>query len=1076
MKEKFLLPSDASQPPTLPLREVGDRAFEIAVFEAAKREVAEQNDEERPARVELTSPSADRGRDVVVSGYKPSRLFQIELGHEGSPKKVFIECKLTTKRRLTLEHVAANVLQIEPEPNSVFLLVTNSTLTPRAARVIERQCRRLGVDFLLVDAWNLAMCLPQLVSSDVDPVVQPEALLSYQVLKDGQTKDRFTVYFVVRSAPATGLTVDLAHHSTRDWNGASSDNNMQVLKAGDLGCWSIDLTPRGLATPRVFTVSVTVDGRRTLHEISLVTSEDVARLPLFESQMSEELARLRSDLVSLQLPKLVHVHGKAGSGKSRLLLELYDEAQAQGLACRYITLLDSGGLFVSTTGFGEKDRSRPQEVQITEFFERMSLIETGSRDEIILIDDVHKASAAVLQEITTFGFGRTQGVCVVAAGRSDPTFRRPDYEAFVRQISEQSATDEIRQVVLGDMSDTQVRSALDSIFSDDAPGLFRLKDAQTKLRPVDLVHAVHSLLERNHVQWADEERLTLSVADDASTDYFSGDEVVGGILAYRYDHLSRTSFGEFSLAGFLEVLAVIGDPNYTFSAVTELLDKTDVAEELLLLWVELDKQNGRAQFRHGSLKDFLHSKFYSFDTSPNAQNVLDFVSVQLDDLPPETRAAFRFADDDVASARGLISGFAKKLSAVTNISSLNLHEEDYPHLATLYAVLQGSRQPDPLLRHRCLIARAYLNSHHRAYAHGFLDNLRLVGLVSALPEHRSNGLTVAGVKQLMAHALINSGDTRTALSLMHEVENFLEKYDKTNAARAIEFDMCDRLQSFYAAQSAFSSARLFFLRARACAHQVGSPALLSLSFSAEFHLSRYLDVENAARLAERQLKHAERNVPERTLTHARVNSLVAGWTENGTSPDDALTAGFHRLRAHCKSSGFGHLVPRLDYLLAVDTLLRWRLGDVPVDAVDGVISKANASARRYGYGEYIWLLGSLELIRLVEGGAPQENVAQKAIWLVDHLHDQGLTFVAGDELCFQNTIALSNALLAIHKTTDQETAWRFAQKVSFSPLFIPRPSDQRQRLESVFAGEMLNHTYDPRALDKTGDGYAIILV
>ena len=1076
MKERILLPNDVSQPPSLPLGEVSDRAFEIAVFEAAKASFVEALGTEKAAHVELTSLSADRGRDVVVRDYTPSKLFNLELGQEGVPKQIFVECKLTNKKRLTLEHVAANVLQVEPIPNSVFLLVTNGTLTPRAATVIERQCRRVGSDFLLIDAWNIASCLPEIVAQELVTEKQPETLLSYQVLRDGKHKDHFIVHFVVRSAPTTSLQYALSLHSTRDWIGKTEDVSSGTLKAGDLGCWSIELAPKGLNTPRSFKISVSVDGQRELHEIPLITSDDIARIPLFESPMSTELSKLRTDLLMQRFPRLVHIHGKAGSGKSRLLLELFEEAQVQGLACRFITILDTGSVFVSTSGFGERDSTRPQEARLSDFFERLARIETGDRDEIIFIDDVHKATAPILQEIVTFAFGLGKGVSLVAAGRSDSTFRRPEYEAFQRQIAEHQTPDNIRQIILGDMSDAEVRSALSSIFSDDAPGLFRLKDARTKLRPVDLVHAVHSLLERNQIQWADEERLTLSVAEEATTDYFSGDEIIGSILAYRYDHLSRARFEKFTLAGFFEILAVVDDPTFSYTAITALLERTDVAKELLLLWLETDDQSSRAVFRHGSLQDYLHSKFYSFDTTPSAREVLDFVGSPLDDLRAETAAAFALSDGNLLAARALIATFAGKLRTVTNISSLDLEERDYPHLATLYAVLQRSASHRPLLRHRCLIARAYLNSHHRAFAAGFIDNLRLVGLVAALQDHQANELTIAGVKQLMAHALINSGDSRTALSLMHEVENFLERHNKTTAARVIEFDMCDRLQSYYAAQSAFSAARLFFLRARGCAHQVGVPAVLSLSFSAEFHLSRYLDVGNAVRLAERQLKHAQTGVPERTLTHAKVNNLVANWTAQGTFPEDELSVEFQRLRAFCKRSGFGHLVPRLDYLIAVDTMLRWRAGDEPISIVEAAISKANESSRRYGYGEYIWLLASLDLVINVEQKASHEDIARKAVWLVNHLHDQGLTFVAGDELCFQNTVALSNGLRAIHQTTDQETAWRFAQKVSFSPLFIPKPSDQRKRLEAVFAGKMLNHIYDPKALVRGPDGYAVILV
>lgn len=1077
MKERFLFPSDAIPPSSLPIREISDRAFEIAVFEAAKREITKAGVAEPTTKVELTPPSADRGRDVIIHNYSPANFFGLDLGRDGIRKTLFVECKLTGKRRLTLEHVAANVLQIEPKEGSIFVLITNATLTPRATCIIERQCRRLGVAFLLIDAWNMMDCLPTLVSeANKDTVRQSNTLVSYQVLKNGQLRNQHTVHFLIRSAPSHTLDYNLSLHSTRDWNGTAQDPESQNLDGGNLGCWSIDITPKGLKTPRSLTVSLMINGGRTLHEIPLVSGDEIARLPLFASQMVQELATLKSQLSSHNLPRLVHIHGKAGSGKSRLLLELFDEAQFQGLACRYITISDNGGLFVSTSGFGERDKVGVQETQISDFFQRMSRIETGGRDELILVDDVHKASAPVLQEIATFAFGSTEGISLVVAGRSDPTFRRPDYEAFDRQMSEHQSSGNISQIVLGEMSDTDVRAALDSIFKEETPGLLGLKEGNTQLRPVDLVHAVHSLLERNQIQWADEERLTLSVANDAATDYFSGDDVIGGILGFRYDHLTRTTFEKFNLAGLFEVLAVIDEPEQSYVSIKKLLEQTDVAQELVMLWFDIDDTSERATFRHGSLKDFLHSKFYSFDTAPQCREVLTFAGLAPSTLRPEINAAFAFSDGDLNNARALISAFAQRLRVVTNVSSLNLNEADYPHLATLFAILQSASSIRPLLQHRCLVARAYLNSHHRAYALGFIDNLRLVGLVSALPDHSTKGLTVAGVKQLMAHALINSGDAKTALSLMHEVENFLERHEKSKSARAIEFDMCDRLQSYYAAQSAFSSARLFFLRARSCAHFVGSPALLSLSFSAEFHLSRYLDVENAARLSERQLKHAERGVPERTLFHAKVNDLVSNWALDETSPEDTLTAEFQRLRAICRHSGFGHLVPRLDYLLAVDALLRWRRGDHSVEFVDTSIAKANESARRYGYSEYIWLLASLDLIRHVEAGSAQDTIVQKGAWLIDHLHDQGLTFIAGDELCFQNTVAISNALRAIHQNTDQETAWRYAQKISFSPLFIPKPSEQRQRIETLFKGKMLNHVYDPRALVRDNAGYAIILV
>lgn len=881
---------------------------------------------------------------------------------------------------------------------------------------------------------------------------------------------------LARSNTKTGNEIRLSHHSTRDWRCSSSDAAIQRLSFGDVACWSLDIVPKGLKLPPSFTLSVAIDGKRTIHKLPLTVGEEIVRLPIFPSGMSKELERLRAELGDHSLPKLTHIHGRSGTGKSRLLLELLEEARRSGLGCQRVLVSDGGNLSIATSEFDKTKRKTREQVPLSEFLRLVPLDKSDGHDELVFIDDIHNASRLLLQELLTYAFSSSTGVKLIVAGRSDSSFARPDYEAFRWQISEYQSSTTARQIILGELSDAEVRTALSSLFREAPPSLIEFANGSTKLAPIDLVHAIYSLLERNQINWADEDRLTLSLIHDTSTDYFSESEMVGGVLEIRYEHLKKTIVDSFSLAGFLEVLAAIDDGDYSYSAVQRLFESLDTANDLIFLWLEIDDQSHRATFRHNSQREFLRAKFYSFASKPRCREVLNFIGVRAGAISQEVEAAFAYSDGNLKLATTLISLFARRLRLVTNISSLNLHETDYQHLSTLFAILTSANRSRSILLHRCLIARAYLNSHHRAYALGFIDNLRLVGLVSALPKNRMKNLSLAGVKQVMAHALINSGDSRTALALMHEVENALENEEKRRSARAIEFDMCDRLQSYYAMQSAFAQAKQFFLRARTCAHCVKSPALLSVSFSAEFHLTRYLDVENASRLAERQLKHALRDAPPRILCHARVNDLVANWVANGHHPDAARTSELSWLRYESRRSGYGHLVPRIDYLLAVDALLRWRLREYQADIVDAAIARATETARMYGYSEYIWLSESLHLIKEAEGGAKPDSVGNKAVRLIDHLHQEGLTFIAGDELCFQNTVVLSNALRAIHQNLDQDTAWCYAKRISFSPLFMPSPEDQRRRIESVFGGAMLNQTYDERALWRDTAGYAVILV
>jgi hypothetical protein len=1075
VKERFLFPEGADLPSPRAVAVANDRAFEVAVLGAVRQELAAGAAGPAGARASLTPQSADRGRDIVVQGFSADRLLAMDLAADAPERSVYIECKLSGRRRLTLDHAAANVLQLEPESGSLFLLVTNSTLTPRTISTIVRQCERLDIDFRLIDAWSFADALPGLMEAAADAGDGPAFLVSYQILREEGASDDYLVHFVLRSLRIAQLRFEIAFHSTRDWKAVADRDGGFTLGRGEVAAWTLKLTPSGPRIAPSFSIALTIDGKRRIHEIPLVTRDEMVRLPLFPSDMSRCLAQLRERLVRQELAHLTHVHANAGLGKSRLLQELFDEARRQGAPSRLIRILNDGSALVETAHLEPKTQHKWPSAKLGEYLKAQLESPPRLGEHLIFLDDVHVLDAGLLEDIFTLAAGLSTGPRIVAAGRSDPAFRRPAHEAFAVRVAANVVPGSIEQYRFEEMTDRDLRAALSRLFEERTAGLLGL-GGQTQFKPVDLVHAVHLLMERGHVAWTDEDTLRLTLAAEGSGDRFWGHSTLSGVLEERYKHLREVDLGGFSLAAFLEVFAAADDSRLSHAAVTKLLAERGVAPDLLGLWLEVDDASQLAPFRHSSLKDFLAARFYSFGNGAPCGSALAFMPGGLSALEPRKLAACALSAGNTARAASLISPFAAGLRTVTNISSLRLSEADYYHYATLFAVLASGRRIRGRLLHRCVVARAYLNSHHRAYSLGFIDNLRLIGLLEAIADFPGKTLAIAAVKQLMAHALINGGDARTALSLMHEVENLLELVPESRLAQSIEFDMCDRLQSYYAHQSAFGPARLFFFRARHCADRVGDPALLNLSFSAEFHLTRYLDVDNALRLADRQLRHAEMAAPPRALLHARVNRIVANWARSGWRRSPAELEELSHIASASRRQAFGHLVPRLDYLFAVDAFLRWRSESLPGEEVDRLLTAGVGSARQYGYEDYVWLLGSLELLKLAESHAHDGLITAKAIGLIDHLQSLGMAFIAGEELCFQNTVALSNALRALHRHGDQENAWRAAAKISFSPLFLPRAADRVRRIEAAFAGQMLNHNYDPRALIRNDEGYAVILV
>jgi len=399
VRERFLFPARDTSIASAALDEISDRAFEIAVFEAAKQELQDNAAGGGDASAELTPRSADRGRDIIVRTYKGSSFFTLALDDQ-SERNLYLECKLSSKARLSLDHVAANIMQIEPEENSVFLLVTNSTLTPRALHVIETQCRRVGVQFLLIDATNISRCLPSLAVRTASGASSP--LVSYQILREGQATEHYMIHFVFRAAPDTGTSFGIKLHSTRDWIGAFDGSETADLGAGNITSRTLKIRPSGIRSPRSFHVALLIDGERTLHEVSLFAGDDVAQLPLFASEMSKNLVDLRTRLSTHTLPRFLQIDGKGGSGKTRLLEELYKEGRAQGRRCMFAKILDDGAVIISSFGYGSGGRSLSEQDQISRFLVDLNSDTPAQELDLIFVDDAHNASAPVMHEIFRF--------------------------------------------------------------------------------------------------------------------------------------------------------------------------------------------------------------------------------------------------------------------------------------------------------------------------------------------------------------------------------------------------------------------------------------------------------------------------------------------------------------------------------------------------------------------------------------------------------------------------------------------------------------------------------------------------
>lgn len=1079
MRERFLPKYRPVVADHIALNEVDDRAFEQIVYKQLSEAVAKDADSNPRGRVALTPRSADRGRDVVVGNLEATRLLGFSLYDPGS-KTVLVECKRVGGRRLNIDHVASNILQIENSGQTCFLLVTNATLTPRSIALLQTHCHRVKARFLLADAYNLLDHFPKIGSvapNSVATVSKQERMhVSYQALPELAPDRGYTVHIIIRSFYSRPVTIRLAFHSTYDWSSSSAEPEVATISAHDVLSYTFRLRPRRALLKESARFVLTIGGQRELFDLKLSGGQgELLELPLLNTKMAHELDKYCKQLQQNSEPRFLHLHAPSGTGKTRFMTEVMRLARNLGRTTTSFRITGNGNVVVVAQPGDNGKLSR----RIISQNSLTKLVEDGlgRAADLIIIDDAHEATKGTLQALLTLAFSSQSLPTVIVAGRSDASFRQVEYEAMARLLAENIYEGRVEQLAFGDLTDEEIDMAIHKLLPGEAVSSFGLRSRPTHIRAVDLVHVIHSLLERHYLSWTDED--TLSVNNDHRElleQFDQYDQSTSGILDYRYEHLSEVRFTEFTLAELFELLALVNDEGLTFSVLEKLRSAYPSPIDSLTFWIEESKDVRNARFAHDTIREYLVSKAYSFGGQRHFGAITSFFSELRDRLSPLHFAVIALHERDLKKAFPLIAPFARRLRSVTNISSLQIDQHTYNDLASLIFSLLNSSHVRPILFYRTLIARAYLNTHARHFAQGFLDNMRLLAMLEGLPPHPKNSLIIAGVRQLMAHALQNSGDLQTSLILMHGVENLLKELGNERRAKVIEFDMCDRLQSYYSRLSALSVAQGFFRRGRVSAHLSGEQALVNISLSAEFHLYRYLDCDEAFRMAVRQHRHAISHAPLRSKLHAELNEAVARWTLHGAVAPDSSREVLERVGATSRENGFGHLIPRVEYLLAVDAYHAGHAGRGPASLVLNAIRKAHTSALQYGYGEYTWLSQALRLLLMIDSGSDPASIVRLAVELIDDLRVNALTFVADDYLCYQNVVVLSNALHAIYEFADDTAAWRHAKKISFSPLMLLSQAERDARLRDVFLGSLLCKNYDTRSLIKTDCGYLTVLV
>jgi hypothetical protein len=1075
------------------LKDPGDLALERNVYNLIQYRIRNTQ-----ARINLTPHSNDNGHDIYVKGYREKDILGIPLQSQ-LEKDILIECKYSKHTRIPLSHISSNIIQTRPKKLTHYILVTNATLTPKTIHSIMMHIRDKKIDFRIIDLRQLPFLIPELVNNIYPSIsIKKDLLLeldktlkidiSYQLFSPNNYSDRrHHLVLLIRNYLDRQIKCEMCLHDDRNWSQIHTEVSANVIRPQSVSSGSIIFTSKSTRHHHRIIIRLRLDDQSVLLKIPVLEQKTFNDFPPLGTRLRENVNEVISDISTQRLPFLYLIHASSGLGKTRLVKEVCQRAARVVGSIVWWTSV-SGGRMAQGISWPSRSKISTRTIVVdSELFTSLRQVISSSKNNFILVlDDVHSMQDSGIEALESLVFHVMKSKNSILLGmflieRSDPTFKNSRFDVLVSKIVELMSKNpaQVRIIDNEKIQDESIwQNAENIIPAKCRSGLALLADFPCA-RPVDIIHYINSLLERDVICWIDESTLELTERGRNSTLIpFQETESCTSILEKRYISIHEIRCNGLSLSTIFTVLSTIKSPESLFECIYWLLQNNPMLRKVIFYWFEINETAKIGQCAHDTITEFLLEKFYDFNKLIDYESVLNTIPALRESLDDTAIGAIYLHVRKFKAASQYFTNYLQSLRLLKNISSLELKIDDYHASGCTIFLLANYKPRHTHTLNRAIIARAYIDVHALDFAKGLADCLWLLGRytenLSSSNRKMRPLIAREAIRQMMAHSLLNAGDTNTSLLLMHRVDNALRNHPSSRLGSAVEFDMVDRLFTHYMRQSCFDVAREFVQRQKDCANRANDHILENLMLSNQFHLLRYVDCGEAEYAARNALIHAREFAPRRSFIHAEINLMISNWSmdQSFDFPIDTLAS----FRIEAIACGYGHLIPRIDYLMCFHRLRTEQASKNVSGQLNQMLKTVISSARSYGYGEYRWLAENMRLLDLISRRATHEKIKATAISIVAMINADGLTFIGGEHLCYQSPVVLSNAIRAIYVLEGAESATRAANAITFSPLLIGGGRARDEVLADVFDGDILTPRYDKRALWQNPQGYWIIPV
>ena len=408
------------------------------------------------AKIYRTPKVRDNGKDIIIES--PVSLVNV-LGTNFYIKdapllKVYIECKSSDHNKISYNSFAGNLSRISEDNVGYYVLVTNSTIVPFSYYQFKKEAEKLGIEFILIDQYLLAKYLiynNAMIGDTVTNNYFDKIYIEYQANSCVvESNNAYEIYFWLRNYSDIPQTISMQISTDRNW---STDLSVleQLVEAKSSYCLKFIAIKEHFDGIDDLILNVKGNLFDTSIQLKGINISYNFRPELIGQKNKEVITALENIIINNSDNHIYLLTGEAGVGKTRIIEEVLSLLTGRNINFYRFLVEKDKDILLPLQKLLVKEGYLDGNTIYNSLEDIISSIDTTYRKCVIIMDDLHNASEAILNNIhNLMSANLPVGLTLLLVGRNDYSVGSVDYFSLLQFFEEKFSTNTISVDALTD--------------------------------------------------------------------------------------------------------------------------------------------------------------------------------------------------------------------------------------------------------------------------------------------------------------------------------------------------------------------------------------------------------------------------------------------------------------------------------------------------------------------------------------------------------------------------------------------------------------------------------------------------